>query len=694
MSITAEPDHNSRSSPIQAKTKRRARWLAPFTISLLPTSIIILLSIVPFPFLNAIDLKIYDFLLLLTRSPASDDAPLIVDIDEKSLNKYGQWPWPRFLVAELLEKIQQDEPLAVGLDIMFPEPDRTSLTQVYKKLETHFEMKIPAPQKVPERLRDNDALLAEVLRKGNFVTSLYFPALHGQIPNTNCTVHPLPIIIHQDSKRDRDLPDTLGQADALLCNLPSFDNAVAVNGFLNVEPDNDGILRRVPLLMKYQNNIYPHLSLATLIAATSPKTVLLKTSQYGTSGLIIDGQFIPLDKQSNLAVNFRKAPDTSRRPFEYISAADLLDGNIPANKFTNKIVFIGTSAVGLNDIHDIPGEHTVPGVEVHANIVDNILNNTFLRPPQWSTGMELAIIFFTGLAAAFLFFQCGIKGALLTFIFCGTGLFYGSKFLFSSYGIFLSPLYPALLILLNFSFIYPIKLYSSERSTRKKKEEIARMQEAILEIITALTEARDQETGGHIRRTQGYIRLMAEELRKNKKYSNILNNEEIDVLCKVAPLHDVGKIAVPDNILLKPGHLNAKEFEEIKKHTYYGKEIIEAALERVGSNYFLEKALEIVYTHQEKWDGSGYPQGLSGENIPLSGRLMAIADVYDALTSKRPYKVPVEHKKAVDIMVADSGTHFDPELIEAFLNIHDRFYDISTVTRTEENKGSKNKRTS
>ena len=170
---------------------------------------------------------------------------------------------------------------------------------------------------------------------------------------------------------------------------------------------------------------------------------------------------------------------------------------------------------------------------------------------------------------------------------------------------------------------------------------------------------------------------MAEELQKTGKYKNVLTPEEIEAICKVAPLHDVGKIAIPDNILLKAGRLNAEEFEEIKKHTSYGKEIIETALDQAGRNYFLEKALEIVYTHQEKWDGSGYPQALSGKNIPLSGRIMAIADVYDALTSTRPYKIPVEHEKAVAIMKADSGTHFDPELIEVFLEVHERFREIS-----------------
>jgi response regulator RpfG family c-di-GMP phosphodiesterase len=199
----------------------------------------------------------------------------------------------------------------------------------------------------------------------------------------------------------------------------------------------------------------------------------------------------------------------------------------------------------------------------------------------------------------------------------------------------------------------------------------------MLEIITALTEARDQETGGHIRRTQRYLQIMAEELQKTEKFQGAISSEETEIICRVAPLHDVGKIGIPDSILLKPGRLDRDEFEEIKKHTYYGKQIIEIALKRVGRNRFLEKALEIAYTHQEKWDGSGYPQGLSGEDIPLAGRIMAVADVYDALTSKRPYKKPVRHEKAVAIMQRDSGTHFDPKLIEVFMQVHESFREVA-----------------
>ena len=692
MHISSKRDDTSRPSPFLKKVRKKIRWLFPFVIALLPTLIIAVLSILSLPVLNELNLKIYDYFLLSSRSPASAAAPLIVDIDEKSLDQYGQWPWPRFLIAELLEKIRQGDPLAVGVDIMFSEPDRTSLTQIYKKLETHFDVRIPEEQKVPDFLRDNDAPLTDVLLRGNFVTSFYFTS-DGRVSDHNCTAHPLHIIIHYlDGGKSSEEQIPLGQASGVICNLPLFDNAVAVNGFLNVDADSDGILRRVPLLMKYQDEIYPHLSLATLIAAVKPERLVFRSSLYGISGLFLDEQFIPLDEQGNMAVHFRAPVSTSPRPFEYISAADLLNGNIPLNKLAKKIIFLGTSAVGLNDIHHMPGDNNFPGVEFHADIVDNILSGKVLRSPQWTAGTELLVLLFSGLAVAFLFFRLGGKGALLTFILCGTGLFYGSKFLFASQDIFLSPLYPILLLFFNFVLISPIKLYGYEQNRRKKEKEIHSMQESILEVITALTEARDQETGGHIRRTKKYIQIMAEELRKTEKYKNVLTAEEIEAICKVAPLHDVGKIAIPDNILLKAGRLTAKEFEEIKKHTSYGKKIIETALYEAGSNYFLEKALEIVYTHQEKWDGSGYPQELSGENIPLSGRIMAIADVYDALTSTRPYKVPVEHEEAVAIMKADSGTHFDPELIEVFLNVHERFREISMqyAAQGREKKSSRN----
>ncbi len=216
-----------------------------------------------------------------------------------------------------------------------------------------------------------------------------------------------------------------------------------------------------------------------------------------------------------------------------------------------------------------------------------------------------------------------------------------------------------------------------EDLVRERTRELELTQEVTIESLATLAEYRDPETGGHIKRTQNYVRLLAEYLSKMPKFSELLNRDTIEMLYKSAPLHDIGKVGVQDNILLKPGKLTDEEFEEMKNHTVYGREAIKAASGKLGSQSFLAFAEEIAYTHQEKWDGSGYPQGLSGEAIPFSGRLMALADVYDALISKRVYKPPFPHKKAVAIISEGKGQHFDPDMTDAFLELEEEFRQIA-----------------
>jgi putative two-component system response regulator len=202
----------------------------------------------------------------------------------------------------------------------------------------------------------------------------------------------------------------------------------------------------------------------------------------------------------------------------------------------------------------------------------------------------------------------------------------------------------------------------------------------------ALAESRDPETGNHIRRTQRYVKALAFEVAKHDKYKEVLTPEVITSLYKSAPLHDIGKVGVEDKILLKPGKLTDAEFEEMKKHTTYGRDAIAAAETSINSaDNFLIFAKEIAYSHQEKWDGSGYPEGLSGENIPLSARLMAVADVYDALISKRVYKDAFSHEKAVNIITEGKGSHFEPLLVDCFLNIATEFNNIAQNFVDKEN---------
>jgi cyclic di-GMP phosphodiesterase len=206
----------------------------------------------------------------------------------------------------------------------------------------------------------------------------------------------------------------------------------------------------------------------------------------------------------------------------------------------------------------------------------------------------------------------------------------------------------------------------------RRTKQISVVQDVTIMAMASLAETRDNETGNHIRRTQHYVRVLALELRKQPKFTAVLDDATVELLFKSAPLHDIGKVGIPDAILLKPGKLTPEEFEVMKTHTRLGRDAIvaaEALLDEPVS--FLEYAREIAHSHQEKWDGTGYPEGLAGERIPLSARLMAVADVYDALISRRCYKPPVPHDQAVEIIREGRGKHFDPQVVDSFLAIEE-----------------------
>jgi putative two-component system response regulator len=224
-----------------------------------------------------------------------------------------------------------------------------------------------------------------------------------------------------------------------------------------------------------------------------------------------------------------------------------------------------------------------------------------------------------------------------------------------------------------------------EGLVKDRTRKLAKMQDAIIMAMASLAETRDNETGNHIRRTQNYVAALARQLKHLPRFSVELTDENIELLYKSAPLHDIGKVGIPDNILLKPGKLTSEEFEIMKLHTNYGRETILSVERYLGeSNEFLRFAREITYSHQEKWDGSGYPENLSGDAIPISARLMAVADVYDALISRRVYKPAFTHEEAIDIMRKGRGTHFDPDILDVFLKITDEFKEIALRFRENE----------
>jgi HD-GYP domain-containing protein (c-di-GMP phosphodiesterase class II) len=217
-----------------------------------------------------------------------------------------------------------------------------------------------------------------------------------------------------------------------------------------------------------------------------------------------------------------------------------------------------------------------------------------------------------------------------------------------------------------------------ENEVTKRTRKIQDTQDATIVILASLVETRDNETGNHVRRTQHYVRALARQLQSHPGFADYLTDHQIDILFKSAPLHDIGKVGIPDSILLKPGKLEPEEFEIMKTHTTLGHDAIANAERQLGMKVeFMACAKEIALSHQEKWDGSGYPRKLAGLAIPISARLMAVADVYDALTSQRVYKAAIPHEQAIAVIVEGSGRHFDPDVVDAFAGIADQFKIIS-----------------
>jgi putative two-component system response regulator len=214
----------------------------------------------------------------------------------------------------------------------------------------------------------------------------------------------------------------------------------------------------------------------------------------------------------------------------------------------------------------------------------------------------------------------------------------------------------------------------TDKLIKESQHALRNIQNAMISVIAELVEDRDKVTGGHIERTQTYLELLVNEMLRTKTYFEEISRWNIDLLLPSAQLHDLGKIAISDLILNKPGRLNDEEFRIIQSHAEEGERIIDEIISKTNDDGYLYHAKMFAGYHHEKWNGKGYPHHLSGLEIPLQGRMMAIADVYDALVSERPYKKPFSHEEAVDIIKKDSGSHFDPKLVDVFLNVADDFW--------------------
>ncbi len=610
---------------------------------LLPALVVALLSLYRPTFLENQEFGAYDTLVRHARTRPPSGRIAIVDVDEHSLAAVGQWPWRRDVVGQLIARIRELGASTIALDIVFAESDRYA----------------------GEALTDE--AMASALRPGRVVLgyALTFDSPATPTSTSACVQHPLGLaVIRRDDER---ASDPFFQASGVVCSLPLLTRAAGASGFLNAAPDPDGLLRRVPLLVAFNGQVYPGLALAAVLAARKTRDVSLRVINVNTASLALDKESLLLDGKSNLLLRYRGA----KRTFPYVSAADVLSGQAPDGAFRDKIVFVGTTALGTREVVSTPLDTLFAGVEVQATVADNLLQLDYVHRPEYGVAVETLGVLAFGIIASLVVSRFGLVWGAAGAAVCLAVVWGGTVMLMSTRGIFVSPLFPTLGLIASFGTIGAARYILEHHRADRAGHDKVMSQRLMVQTLLSLTEVRDAETGRHSRRTQEYARVLATQLATSPEFRAYLTPERIDLLASLAPLHDIGKVGVPDRLLNKAGLLTAEETAEMRKHPGHGRDVIEHAERDVGSSddAILAMAKDIVYTHHEKWDGSGYPEGLRGPAIPIAGRLMALVDVYDAVTTRRAYRDPMTHAEAVEFIVGGRGTHFDPAVVDAFVRV-------------------------
>ncbi len=618
---------------------------------LLPTIAVALVSLYRPASLVDLEYTAYDRLLQAAPTRPPSGRIVIVDVDERSLSAIGQWPWRRDVVGELINRMRTLGASTIALDMMFAESDR-------------FEGGGAA----------TDQAFADALRPGGVVLgyALTFDAPTPQL--SACVQHPVAIALIRRGDEHGD--DPFFQATGAVCSLPILTEAAGASGFLNAAPDPDGRLRRVPLLLGLDGRVHPSLALAAVVVAAKTRDISLRVLNVNATSLLLDGRGVALDGKSNMLLRYRGP----RRTFPYVSAADVLSGTTTPDALKDKIVIVGTTALGTREVVATPIDTLFAGVEVQATVADNLLQNDFIRRPEYGVLVEAQIVLGLGIVAALLVGRLGLIWGSAGIAACVAAMWGASVYLMTGQGTFLSPVFPMLGLMSSLATMALAQFALEGRRADQAGHDRVISQRLMVQALLSLTEMRDAETGRHSRRTQEYTRIIAQQLATRPAFREFLTPDRIDLLASLAPLHDIGKVGVPDRLLHKPGALTDEEMAEMRKHPAHGRDVIVHAERDVGEadDVVLAMAKDIVYTHHEKWDGTGYPQGLRGAEIPVVGRLIALVDVYDAITTRRVYREPMSHDDAVEFIVAGRGTHFDPSVVDAFVDVARAVRRVST----------------
>lgn len=640
----------------------RLRWYVVPMIA--AVAIVSLTTLAPSLFI-ALDFHIYDLVAARVAKATPSERVAIVAIDDRSLQTSGQWPWPRQRVAMLVERLRSLGASVIVLDILFAEPDRTAA---------------PAPGNGPRPT--SDELLAESIDRGNVVIGYALRFDQGGAAGDTAALRPLPATL-VERPGATPLRDQLFRASGCICPLPLLAARGGPSGFLNVAPDSDGTLRRVPLAMTDGERVYPSLALAAVLTARPSASLRLENQPGRPFRLGLDAGDVPLGERATMMLRY---PDP-RHPLAHTSAADVLTGSADRSAIVGRIVFVGATAAGLCDAVSTPSDRQLSGVDVQATAAATLAAGQFIAEAPRAGAWEALAAFALALTTAWVVHRRGLRRGLAV----GAGLVLVSwvacAWALGQWGWYLSPFLPSAAVGLTAVGLAGVRLRAEQHRAELEARRRRQAQEFIAMSLTGLVEIRDRSTGQHARRTQTYSRLLLERVARIPEFRDELTPDRIALVSLLAPLHDVGKIGIRDAVLNKPGKLTDDEMAEMQRHPIYGYDTIERAEQQAGvdpafDRDMLQLAKDIVYTHHERWDGLGYPRGLSGREIPFAGRIMAVVDVYDALVETRPYRRRMPHGDAVALIASGRGTQFDPQVVEAFLDVSSDFEAFGAQARS------------
>lgn len=462
--------------------------------------------------LKMLDHKIYDTIMGVEGPGPVSDIPIIIDLDEDTLESFGQWPWPRFLIAELLYHLFSNGVSAMGLDVMLVEQDRASPKRLQEDLKRFMDLDVKF-EGLPEELYDYDQLMADSIRGLPIALGLYlyFDTEHKAAEETP---NPVGYVIQKTDKSANFEDHVLRASDAAF-PYEIFREATPL-GLINMSPDEDGVVRRIPMLAMVDDKLYPTLSLRTLMLTEKVKVLAIRMNEDGIESIRVGKRTIPVNSDGSIVVPFKGGAMT----FPYYSAKDILLGKVPREKLEGRIAFLGTSAPGLLDIRITPLERVYPGVEVHATVLDAVLQEHFLRTPAWTPGAQVLGIAFSAVLAALAF---GFARPVIYSLVGGTmlALTTWSGFYFYRQGYIVSPLYVSITILLVGVSLLLLRFWQEESQKNILRNAFSRYVSP--EVVACITRQRGNLFAGEERE----LSIMFTDIRGFTSISESLGPEQV-----------------------------------------------------------------------------------------------------------------------------------------------------------------------